>query len=532
MICKGTRNIVDGGIQSSSQGGDVWLKPTPVFKAGLGKSYRDHPLTADKTLVPDILVLNKTFQDGRRRKKQKVLSEAVAEQGTDLSKALRPSRMVPDKNQLSMTIVIREGNGSDLTREGAKATPAALKDTLCFGSMSSEKAISDPFQTFFCLDPNAFDLLCKTYQHGLILRSGNHADEIDAIIESFSNGSYKAVSLDKIAPASDTPGGIFYGFTRIFAGEGSPSVDDKYTNIISDNGLQISYTLCGATENSRYTPLSIAMFNSSSHGIAIQQEHVSMVKAAVGTQGLYGRGRSAMIARGSLTYEGPRKNGSMRQPTVAEGPNESVDDPLHKFSYHRKSICHSTWPWVFGFFEFIVGATTLTAYYFHQHMAKFYTVSNSPSYRKKFCPRGIIAIDFSSSCHTDCNDNLSHHRAKMEARVTSVVYELDALRKSGTSWVTPQLEIFQNCLNHLSYWGLCLPTTCCYQYIKQRNDVEVYQWFLCPGLGITYRIKNYWVHIFLASLFSHCTSGAIYIVDDTAYFGSCPFITMFSWGGN
>ncbi len=50
------------------------------------------------------------------------------------------------------------------------------------------------------------------------------------------------------------------------------------------------------------------------------------------------------------------------------------------------------------------------------------------------------------------------------------------------------------------------------------KKTQVYQLFMCPGLGTTYRIKNYWVHLFLAGLFSHCTSVAIYIVDGRAYF--------------
>jgi hypothetical protein len=63
------------------------------------------------------------------------------------------------------------------------------------------------------------------------------------------------------------------------------------------------------------------------------------------------------------------------------------------------------------------------------------------------------------------------------------------------------------------------------------KKTEVYQFFMCPGLGTTYRIKNYWVHLFLAGLFSHCTSVAIYIVDGRAYFGKCPMVIMFAWGG-
>jgi hypothetical protein len=44
-------------------------------------------------------------------------------------------------------------------------------------------------------------------------------------------------------------------------------------------------------------------------------------------------------------------------------------------------------------------------------------------------------------------------------------------------------------------------------------------------------VENYWVHLFLAGLFSHCTSVAIYVDDGRAYFEKCPKVIMFSWGG-
>ncbi len=37
--------------------------------------------------------------------------------------------------------------------------------------------------------------------------------------------------------------------------------------------------------------------------------------------------------------------------------------------------------------------------------------------------------------------------------------------------------------------------------LGSQPNIEVYQFFMCPGLGTTYRIRNYWVHLFLAGLF-------------------------------
>ncbi len=158
-------------------------------------------------------------------------------------------------------------------------------------------------------------------------------------------------------------------------------------------------------------------------------------------------------------------------------------------------------------------------------------MSNSIEYRNKFCPRGIVAFHFTSTCHVDAGDNQSFCFDSMKSSLQGVVGRLEELKKMGLESLDRKIKEANICLRHISWWGVSLPTTCCYQYISDVNSVEVYQWFLCPGLGTSYRIRNYWVHLFLASTFSHCTSGAIYIVKGRAYFGKCPHVTMFSWGG-
>ena len=132
----------------------------------------------------------------------------------------------------------------------------------------------------------------------------------------------------------------------------------------------------------------------------------------------------------------------------------------------------------------------------YRHLACFHPVSNDPQNRKKFCPRAIIAIDFSSSCHVDRGDDQQFCEESIKSRLL-----MDELKEQGLASVSSTLEEVRNCLRHVTWWGVCLPTTCYYQYISKRNDIEVYQWFLCPELGTTYRIKNYWVHHFLAGFF-------------------------------
>jgi hypothetical protein len=186
---------------------------------------------------------------------------------------------------------------------------------------------------------------------------------------------------------------------------------------------------------------------------------------------------------------------------------------------------------VHGFVNLLVGGTTLSAYYIYPHMAKLFPVSNSCSYRKKFCPSGIIAIEFSSLCHLDKSDDQKQFVGEMVNRLQLVVNQFQHLRDRSIEFVEARYQEARNALKHFWWWGVCLPTTCCYQYVGLDKKTEVYQFCMCPCIGTTYRIKNYWVHLFLAGLSSHCTSVPIYVVDGRDYFGKCPKVIMFSWGG-
>jgi hypothetical protein len=102
---------------------------------------------------------------------------------------------------------------------------------------------------------------------------------------------------------------------------------------------------------------------------------------------------------------------------------------------------------------------------------------------------------------------------EMVERLELVVNQFQYLWERSISILDNRYQEAWNALKHIQWWGVCLPKTCCYQYVGLDNKIEVYQSFMCPGLGTTYKIKNYWVHLFLASLFPHCTSVAIHIVN-------------------
>ncbi len=135
-----------------------------------------------------------------------------------------------------------------------------------------------------------------------------------------------------------------------------------------------------------------------------------------------------MNHRKGLSYLGPMKKGNLQQSTIAKSPNKPGIGWEHQFNFHCKQTNHKFWPFVHGFVYLLVGGTTFTTYNIYPHMAKLFPVSSSCSYRKKFCPSGIIAIKFSSLCHLDKSDDQKQFVGDMVNRLQLVVNQFQHLQ--------------------------------------------------------------------------------------------------------
>lgn len=270
------------------------------------------------------------------------------------------------------------------------------------------------------------------------------------------------------------------------------------------------------------------MFQSTFHSIKIQHSFLKIIKKIFGSKGLFPR--RANCGQGSGSFIGPRKNGSQSLPSASEGPGENG------YWYYRNYINAVYWPFLLGLMNYLLDATSIAPYYFYCQMAKFFPINNSIWHHVWFCTIGILMMDFCCASHVDTNDTtrVSWTQREVVSRLQNVCNGFRNLRDDGVAYTEIRALQVVEALKHVVWWGISTPTTCCYQYVFQEStgtmNIEVYQWFMCPGLGVTYRVRNYWVHIMLAGLFQHCTSTPIYIVDDKAYFGKCPHVTMFAWG--
>lgn len=494
-------NTIDGGMQSSKYGPDKWTVPSFPFQKQMSIKFDDHPVSCIETGSEDVLY------------KRKHKSRHASSKNTETT-PLTKWRVKDDATCL--VLVSTSPSNKPIQSEYASKIPNGLEKTINFGSITSCESTDSLHQDFFCLKENVYDQLIKEYPEGLPLSENvAPAYQIDKLLKERAAATIKLISVDKLGKKVDHSYS-HNGFVQIFAGEGSPDVDDTFNSVdVHGADIRVHYKIAKGVEFQDYVPLSISIFQSTFHGMKILPSFASRLLKAFGSRGLFPS--RSFVNKGSQSYIGERKSNRLSQPTVSEGPSErknvSSDEPA--FVYYRNKVKALQWPFVLSFMNFLVNKISIAPYYFYHHLSKYYPHKNDMKATIRFCTIAILTINFCCSCHVDQNDR----KPCLFEAVTD-----DMLSNELLPWMKYSLA-------HLYWWGLSIPTSCCYQYIKERNDIEIYQWFMCPGLGTTYRIKNYWVHIMLAGLFSHCTSCAIYVVDNKAYFGFCPDVTMFAWGG-
>ncbi len=66
-ICPTTRNLVDGDIQSSRWGVDVWNIPKPHYCHHWSKSLQNFPMSSDILGVADLFVKNNSWRNNKKR---------------------------------------------------------------------------------------------------------------------------------------------------------------------------------------------------------------------------------------------------------------------------------------------------------------------------------------------------------------------------------------------------------------------------------------------------------------------------------
>lgn len=167
---------------------------------------------------------------------------------------------------------------------------------------------------------------------------------------------------------------------------------------------------------------------------------------------------------------------------------------------------------------------SLVSYYEYTYLYKILPIRNDLG--QSICEIAIATEDYDSTIHVDPNDRIRNLE-------TQAIDDLDMLARHDDLDLTETQQHNAKCtLDHVKHWGLGSPTTCGYQHVgdESTDDVEIIQFFCCRGLGVCYRIHNYWIHLFLAYCFAHYTSVPLFVKNGKVYVGKYPGKSIFGWG--
>ena len=125
--------------------------------------------------------------------------------------------------------------------------------------------------------------LCEEFSDGMAL-GDNHMEEIDEVLRRYSDGNvHNLFSTDKVYPKPKD----YHRFTRVFAGEDTPPIDESYIVCTEIPNHAVYYKFVPSREYNQYPALSTGFHNSSFHVIRIQDSFIQMIKSALGNTGSY-----------------------------------------------------------------------------------------------------------------------------------------------------------------------------------------------------------------------------------------------------
>ena len=146
----------------------------------------------------------------------------------------------------------------------------------------------------------------KTYNKLATSQQGVDIADFNKSVSDSSRMSHTLLDVEKVKPLSNSNNN-FHDYTRVFAGEGSPSVDDPFTEFPITNSLLTPHCkFAPSNDYQQYIPLSSGLFKASLHGLNIKLKHIKLMQMSINIKyGLFDR-RKIAGHHGSLLYIGAR----------------------------------------------------------------------------------------------------------------------------------------------------------------------------------------------------------------------------------
>ncbi len=315
---------------------------------------------------------------------------------------------------------------------------------------------------------NEYNLMVEKFKNGVKLNLYN------SCLTSMNENTSEHL-LDLTLIFNEMPN--YYGFVQVFAGAGAPIVNNSFKTI--DQGtIRIHYKFDDSNYYQSYVPLSASFNDTCYHQLKINHDIISIIKKAAGNKGTFSL-RKSSYHNGFLSYIGKRSRSSQSQPNPSEGPRNCLEP--HGLWYYRNTINPIYWPKTLHIFNHIATSASNVAYYIYKYLQCFYN-HRTNSQDIFFCRLMIATINFLCTPHCDEKDVLNSNKTE------DIIQKCEKVKSNDESNILKSEGNVECVINNLQFWGVCGPTSCCYQIVQchTNKQVNVIQYFCLPNFGLCY----------------------------------------------
>mmetsp|Transcript_7289 Transcript_7289/g.13285 ORF Transcript_7289/g.13285 Transcript_7289/m.13285 type:complete len:637 (-) Transcript_7289:103-2013(-) len=134
---------------------------------------------------------------------------------------------------------------------------------------------------------------------------------------------------------------------------------------------------------------------------------------------------------------------------------------------------------------------------------------------------------YANECHVDELDEVKTLTCKVRKEISNQTL-VESIEKSSEH---------RKRLDYANRWcrlGIGSASTCAYQFVYRteslKDEIELVQYFILAGLGVSVRMSSFVVHMMYAHTFSHMTAMPLVIKSGKVYSKSNGDVNVFAWG--
>ena len=317
---------------------------------------------------------------------------------------------------------------------------------------------------------------------------------------------------------------------HVYAGKSSPSLKDEglsqdwAEDISTDGPFNIHWFVGSCGSFDQHPAISSSMQSMAMMKRKWTGLDVTMLERAFSPSGSFPN-RNSSVGFNSYPFTIRNENA-----VTTLSPN-SGPGTVNKFTYHRSNLVDVRY--LIHGHEILNDVSKLSSWrcrqmYRHLQCTTANTTGSIPEH-------SLVTLNYGCGIHVDKNDCYPKEKAHVLNELKEVVDNAVLRKKCDPVW-----QLANNLTELVDEYDNPHPTVCCYQFVDSTSlcpyQGEVFAFFNMPGLGLSYRINDFWTNVFLAGVFSHGTSVPIFYekdeVDNTEiiYMGMHTDVSVLAWG--